>query len=139
MPSPRTPNQGVAWKYFNVLAKDRHGNSTCTCKLCGGGPWTGSHGRFAAHFDPEDSSICMCPHSTPEIKEEMARYQLEKEKRAEAKKRKQGVMDALAAQQTLKKQAKVSTLHNRLGKKPCKSSCDSRLAKGLSVGLPSPH
>ena len=49
-------NRGVAWKHFKIVIKDNHGNRTGTCNYCAL-KFTGSHGRFAAHFNPDGKCI----------------------------------------------------------------------------------
>ena len=75
-------NRGIAWKHFAINTKDKHGNSTGVCKYCSL-QFIGSHGGFAAHFNPDDHSVRTCVQCPERVLTEMSSYHTEQASKRE--------------------------------------------------------
>ena len=125
-------NRGVAWKHFAIVIKDNHGNRTGSCNYCTL-KFTGSHGRFAAHFNPDNKSIRTCTECPNEVLSELSVYHKECTKKKESKAKKKRLEELTAAERVVKKQKRLSDVCNRYAG----SEVDNQLGKAIfSAGLP---
>ena len=93
--------RGLAWKHFDITFKDEHGNRTGTCNYCAL-KCTGSHGRFAAHFNPDDKCIRTCIECTEEVLTELSSYHKECRKRKESKAKRKKLEELTASERVVK-------------------------------------
>ena len=127
-------NRGVAWKHFKIVIKDNHayGNRTGSCNYCTL-KFTGSHGRFAAHFNPDDKSIRTCTECPVEVLTELSGYHKECLKKKESTAREKHLEELTSAERVVKKQKRLSDVCNRYAG----SEVDNQLGKAVfSAGLP---
>ena len=106
-------NRGVAWKHFAAPAKDKHGNRPGTCNYCSV-KFTGSLScRFAAHFNPDDTSVRTCTECPESVLTEMSGYHNECRKKREDKAKRKPIEEQTAAERVVKKRKRVSDMCNR--------------------------
>ena len=113
--------RGLAWKHFDITFKDEHGNRMGTCNYCAL-KFTGSHGRFAAHFNPDDKCIRTCLGCSEEVLTEPSSYHTECRKRKEPMAKRKKMEELTASERAVKKMSDVcnryagSEIDNQLGK-----------------------
>jgi hypothetical protein len=92
-----------------------------------------SHGRFAAHFNPDDKCIRTCIECSEEVLTELSSYHTECRKRKESKAKRKKMEEMTASERVVKKQKKMSDVCNRYAG----SEIDNQLGKAVfAAGLP---
>ena len=106
------PAAGIAWQFFCNKREASPGNWRAECKYCDQS-FSGTHTRFAAHFNGDDSSVKTCESAPASCLTIMSEYWLSMANKAAAKERKRKAAALATADRVVKKQKRVTDICNR--------------------------